>query len=116
MPDLPNSADIRQFLNDICSDEELVIFCYDYFREAHNAFTDEFTKARKIQHLIEYCERRAATPSLLAALQRARPEQYLQQFPHAPRAAIHYEPARPLHDPKQVFISYSLPAHRTQAV
>jgi WD40 repeat protein len=78
---MPSTAEIRQFLMEAFSDEELNAFCFDYFADVYNGFTAGQTKGQRVQALIEYCQRRGLFPNLAAALQRARPEQYTQYFP-----------------------------------
>ena len=62
------------------SDGELEAVCFDYFRDLGDEFTLGMLKSRKVQLLIQYCERRGLTPNLLVALQRERPHTYAQQL------------------------------------
>jgi hypothetical protein len=103
-----STADIRQFLTATFSDE-LVTLCFDYFRDVYESFASGMTKGQKIHLLIEHCERRGAIPSLLASLQRARPERYQERFPQRPepRAEAQLESPRLERDPRQVFISHA---------
>jgi len=107
MPDLPRAADIRQFLFDYFSDEELSTLCFDFFPEVHDDFTTGMAKQQKTRMLLKYCQHREIVPNLLGALQRARPEPYEKRFPQAPRAAARAEPVKPVRDPKRVFISHA---------
>ena len=77
----PSTADIRQFLAESFNDEELSTLCFDYFRDVYDDFASGMTKGQKIQLLIERCDRRGVLPNLLAAIQRARPDQYKERFP-----------------------------------
>lgn len=70
------TADIRKFIIDHFSDEELTTFCFDYFRDVYKDFTTGMSKTAKAQHLIERCVWRKTLPNLLTALQNERPEQY----------------------------------------
>ena len=98
------TASIRQFLTESFSDEELATLCFDYFRDVYDDFASGMTKGQKIQLLIERCERRGILPNLLAAIQRARPEQYKEQFP---QIEIQPESPRLGRDLRQVFISHA---------
>ncbi len=100
----PSSADIRQFLIEAFSDEELSTLCFDYFRDVYDDFASGMTKGQKIQLLIERCERRGVLPNLLAAIQRARPEQYKERFPQVEIQPEHPRLERGL---RQVFISHA---------
>ena len=73
---MPTTADIRRFIMDIFSDEELTTFCFDYFPEVQNNFTSGMTKGDKTLKLLDYCQRRERLPDLLKCLRAARPEQF----------------------------------------
>jgi formylglycine-generating enzyme required for sulfatase activity len=77
----PNTVDIRKFLTEFLSDEELATFCFDYFRDVYEEFAAGMAKGQKVQLLLDRCARREALPELLAALERERPEQYRKRFP-----------------------------------
>jgi tetratricopeptide (TPR) repeat protein len=51
------TASLRQFIMQHFGDDDLNIFCFDYFRDVSNNFTSGMTRAQKVQMLIEYCER-----------------------------------------------------------
>ena len=72
----PTTADLRRFLVDAFSDEELRTLCFDYFRDVYDAFSTGMTKTQMIQLVIERCVRRDALANLEAALRAERPEQY----------------------------------------
>ena len=76
----PTTADIRRFLVDTFSDEDLKTLCFDYFRDVYDDFTTGMTKGQMIQLLIERCVRREALANLEAALRAERPDQYVKQF------------------------------------
>jgi len=76
----PNTADIRQYLTNAYSDEEITVLCTDYFRDVSDNFAVGLTKGQKIQLLLDHCQRRELIPNLLAALQKDRPEQYRKRF------------------------------------
>ena len=76
----PNTADIRKFLTEFFSDEELTTLCFDYFRDVYEDFTRGMAKGQKIQLLLDRCVRREALPNLLAALHAERTAQYEARF------------------------------------
>lgn len=76
----PSSSDIRRFLMDTFSDEELETFCFDYFQECHSSFAQGMSKSVKVRRLIEYCQRRDLTANLLEAIKAERPQQYDPYF------------------------------------
>ena len=57
-------------------DQELTIFCYDFFRRAHDRFTVGMTKPQKVQLLLEECEKQGRMETLLAHVEEAYPFQY----------------------------------------
>ena len=116
----PSTADLRRFLIETFSDEELKALCFDYFRDVYDDFTTGMTKTRMIQITIERCVRRDALANLEAALRIERREQYEKRFgvavPPAPapapvkRASAEPGAAVPAvtgRDPRQVFISHA---------
>ncbi len=113
----PTTAELRRFLTDTFSDEELKNLCFDYFRDVYDDFAAGMTKGQMIQLLIERCVRRDALANLHAALRAERPGQYEKRF--GPPAAAPAEAAPAGRDPRQVFISHAHPdadfAHRLAA-
>ncbi len=107
MPDLPSTANIRQCLFDFFNDEELTTLCFDYFPVVHSDFAPDMAKGRKIQLLLEYCQRREIIPNLLAAIQCVRPDQYKERFPEAPKVEARPGRAKPVRDPKQAFVCHA---------
>ena len=73
------SAQLRTFLLQAFSDDELHALCFDYFRDVSDEFSTGMTKSQKVQLLIQYCTRRRLIPNLTHALQRERPETFAQQ-------------------------------------
>ncbi len=53
-----NSAKLRRLITQAFSEEELKIFCYDYYKPVYEQFTSTMSKPVMIQLLIEYCDRR----------------------------------------------------------
>ena len=54
----PNMAVIRQLVNAAFDDEEIVMLCFDYFHPVYDSFGSEMGKRKKIQVLLEECDRR----------------------------------------------------------
>jgi hypothetical protein len=73
---MPTTADIRRFIMDIFSDEELTTFCFDNFPDVQNNFTSGMTKGDKALRLLDYCQRRERLPDLLKCLRTERPAQF----------------------------------------
>lgn len=80
-------ADIRRFLIDYFSDEELTALCFDHFDEVYRNLPSEATTNRKSLMLLDYCRRRGRLPELLAVLRRDRPEPYQRVFGRRTSAA-----------------------------
>lgn len=72
---------LRQFIFDRFEDGDLADFCFDYFPEVSNNFTDNMDKSKKVLNLITYCKNRDLMITLHAALLIARPKPYRQVFP-----------------------------------
>ena len=73
-------ADIRRFLTDHYSAEELDGLCFDRFPEVYRDFTRDMTTTRKGLLLLDYCQRRDRLPELLTVLERERPEPFRRVF------------------------------------
>jgi len=71
-----NTAVLRELIKEAFSDEELIIFCYDYFREVYHQFGTGMSKTVKIQRLIEYCVRHIQIELLLQRLRETNPAQF----------------------------------------
>lgn len=71
-----NTTAIRQLLNATFDDEALKIFCFDYFRPVYDKFASDTDRQRKIQLLIEYCEKLDQFDRLLTLLEEFNPKQY----------------------------------------
>ena len=74
------TVQIRQFLKDAFSDEDLTTLCFDHFRDVYESFSAGMTKTQKIQLLIEHCQRRGTMTDLIAVLAQTRPAQFQQFF------------------------------------
>lgn len=105
----PSNADLRQFILQFFSDEELETLCFDYFREAQQNFSSGMTKNRKAILLIGYCETRGRLSDLYAALERERPAAWREKFgaPKAKKPSFAEETRFLERDPRQVFISHA---------
>lgn len=77
-------ADIRTFLTDAFSDEEIEIFCFDNFPWVQNEFSSGMSKNEKIRRLIEYCQRHELVPQLISALHVARRGPFENRFGKIP--------------------------------
>jgi len=99
------TAELRRFLIEHFSREELELFCADYFRDIYLDFEgSSMPKTHWAQRLVEYCHRRNALPNLRAALQKERTEPFARRFALAPAPAD----ARPrVRNARQVFISHA---------
>jgi CHAT domain-containing protein len=71
-----NIPAIRKLLRDAFNDEDLSIFCYDYFEAVHQSFATGMTLSWKEQLLIEYCERNNLLPRLLDRIRQSYPVQF----------------------------------------
>lgn len=67
---------IRELLNLVLPDEDLNIFCYDYFRPVHAKFALQTGHQEKIQLLLEYCEQHRRLDELLTYIREINPTQY----------------------------------------
>lgn len=81
-----DTAAIRQLLTSGFNDEELTYFCYDHFRTVHQEFTEGMTFSRKVQLLIDYCDRTSGFGQLLALVQEANPVKYQEFGPYGPNS------------------------------
>jgi formylglycine-generating enzyme required for sulfatase activity len=106
----PTNADLRQFILNFFSDEELETLCFDYFREVRQEFTTGMIKNSKVMLLIDYCDTRGRLNDLYAALERERSTVWREKFGAPPvetgRRPVS-TPMTPTRDPRQVFISHA---------
>ncbi len=80
----PTNADLRQFILNFFSDEELETLCFDYFPEVRQDFTIGMIKNSKVMLLIDYCQVRGRGDDLYGALERERPSAWREKFGAAP--------------------------------
>ena len=102
------TVQLRKFLVDRFSDEELDIFCFDYFPDVQQNFADGLTKGRKVQLLLEHCRRQERLEDLLVNIQRERPQAYRIDFddPSPPPSPPSFSSPRQ-RNPRQIFISHA---------
>ena len=108
MPE-PIHVRARKFLQEFFNDEDLTNFCFDYFPQVYNDFTQGMPKSQKVRMLVEKSQRRGRIEELLAALERERPKIYLDHFAEQPHLI---DPEHQTHktierNPRQIFISYA---------
>jgi CHAT domain-containing protein len=75
-----NIPAIRKLLRAAFNDEDLSIFCYDYFEEVYQSFAIGMTSSWKGQLLIEHCERNDLFDLLLDRIRRVREKQFTQHI------------------------------------
>lgn len=71
-----NYSEIRKLVEAAFSDEDLQIFCSDYFPDVAEQFTTGQTKRDRVQKLIDYIRRRGLTDKLLDGIREANIYQY----------------------------------------
>ena len=106
----PDNAQLRQFIMQSFSDEELVTLCFDYFPEVSQNFADGMTKNRKALALIGYCDSRGLMDNLHATLAQERPTAWQSQFAtpvETGRRPISQPQTPTQRNPRQVFISHA---------
>ena len=104
----PTNADLRQFILNFFSDEELDTLCFDYFPEVRQDFTIGMIKNSKVMLLIDYCQVRGRGDDLYGALERERPSAWREKFGAAPVETFRRNVSTPLtRDSRQVFISHA---------
>ena len=77
-------ADIRRFLIEFFSDEELDTFCFEHFPAVRSNFTAGMTKEQHVKLLLDHCHHHGRYQTLYDALARERPEQWSGQWAAAP--------------------------------
>lgn len=74
------SGDVRKFILDHFSDEDLDGFCFMYFQEVQRLFSSGMSLETKSRKLIEYCMRHGRVTDLFTALQKERSLVFAQCF------------------------------------
>jgi len=96
-----NSAAIRELLQIVLSDEALTIFCFDHFRPVHQQFAADMSRLRKVQLLIEHCDKYEEFDKLLALVKAINPHQYekfsdlIKAPPKIPQGGMSAGPGQP---------------------
>lgn len=106
----PTNPELRKFIVQFFSNEELETLCFDYFPEATNEFGGGMSKNRKVIILISHCEHRSRLADLHAAVARERPEEWNRQFTAADvqNPSFSEETRFPdERDPRQIFLSHA---------
>ncbi len=105
----PTNPELRQFIVQFFSDEELETLAFDYFPEAANDFGGGMSKSRKVIALIGHCERRDRLADLHAAVARERAEAWGRQFTAPPVETFrrNVSTTTPQRDPRQIFLSHA---------
>ena len=106
---IPTNSDLRQFIIQFFSDEELETLAFDYFPEAANDFGSGMSKGRKVIALIGHCERRGRLDDRHAAVGRERAAAWNQQFttPSVETFRRHVSTMPTARDPRQIFLSHA---------
>lgn len=68
-------AVVRALLNDALSDDELTTLCFDHFRPVYDTFSAGMARTAKIQHLLEYVEKRQQVGRLIECVEGINPAQ-----------------------------------------
>ena len=76
-----DTAAIRKLLMAVFDDQDLTIFCFDYFRPVYDNFASEMGHLLKIQLLIDHCEKHNKFDHLLTLVKQTNPVQYHQFIP-----------------------------------
>ncbi len=77
--EIPNDQ-LRRFLVESFSDDELEDFCFDYLPSASQVFSPQMSVGAKARELIEFAVRRGLREHLIVSLSKTRPEQFATRF------------------------------------
>jgi formylglycine-generating enzyme required for sulfatase activity len=105
----PTPKQLHQFILDCFNDDDLDLFCLEYFGDALHSFGSGMSRSKKALELIGYCQRRGVMDSLLAALEKEREKVYRERFATRPgKSAVPppFDTPQP-RNPKQIFVSHS---------
>lgn len=75
-----SNTELRKFIIESFSDEELDIFCFDHFPEVFGENEGALGRSRKAINLIRYCQHRGRQHDLETALARERPGPWNERF------------------------------------
>lgn len=73
---------IRKLLSNAFNDDELIIFCFDYFPEVSQRLSPVMGLFIKIQILLDYCKRYGQFEKLLQLMKQENPHQYERHKPY----------------------------------
>lgn len=73
-----NTATIRQLLTQAFTDEDFVIFCYDYYPSAYQKLSEGLSFQKKVQELIDYCDRNNLFDELLTQVKAVNPNKFVE--------------------------------------
>jgi hypothetical protein len=102
---MTDRAQLRRFIGDYFSDDELEDLCFDYFPEVLRDFTDRMSKGQKVRLLLTYIEHRHMIELLHGALKKTRPEAYSERF-RGDLSPILVQPPKP-RDSDKIFICHA---------
>ncbi|MBK9230497.1 MAG: hypothetical protein IPO15_06430 [Anaerolineae bacterium] len=81
-------AALRALLNAAFSDEELTTLCFDHFRPVYDQFSTGMARTAKIQHLLEYAEKRQQVARLIELVEDLNPAQVAAHRGRLRRGAV----------------------------
>jgi class 3 adenylate cyclase len=103
-------AVIQQFITEHFNDPELKDFCFAYFRDVFDNFTDGMGKRQKVLELVDHCRRHGRIADLMASLRRERGALYDQYFGAQSLVQVSLPSPRqapPQRNPRQIFVSHA---------
>jgi len=100
----PQRTQLRDFIVECFSREDLITFCSDYFRDFYEDYEgSSISKSALVRNLVDYCEQRGLIGVLKVNLQQVRETPYLAQFERVSVVEVRTQPR----NPKQVFLSHA---------
>jgi len=99
-----NTADIRQFLVEAFSDEELSTLCADYFRDVYEDLASECPRVKRFDSCSTIANTVVSSPICSRRFD-GEAGAVRETLPASPQVQVPPEPSKPQRDPKQVFIS-----------
>ncbi len=98
------SVELRDFILEHFSRDELLTFCADYFRDFYQDYAGvSVPNSTLVRELVEQCQRRGEIEKLQAGLQRARTQAYVARFGRLKVLDVKTRPR----DARQVFLSHA---------
>ena len=100
----PQRVQLRDFIVECFSREDLITFCSDYFRDFYEDYEgSSISKSALVRNLVDYCEQHGLIGVLKVNLQQVREKPYLAQFERVSVVEVRTQPR----NPKQVFLSHA---------